>query len=284
MPDYFVPQLQRLQAAPSSALKLPNGIGWVRASDGAYVAYVEGYDADLPSQAHAGNQHAEAAIVAANTQNSQDQALVTLSTGDTPTNRGGASLTVAHENLTGPTPVAASVQAIAAPQLRTIIKQDGTSDFVQKTDTTYVKSALPNFYQPGMDRGTEVYRAAAAWAADTGWHPLPVDTFGYDGNNWNNAWTASGWQAREGTGWYEVYIKVNITNNTGANNEFAIGNSAIESWALEYVPNTLAWILTATRTIYMNSGAIFTPGYFVASNAGFGTAGNEARSTFRRVA
>jgi hypothetical protein len=286
MPDYFVPQLQRLQAAPSSALKLPNGIGWVRASDGAYVAYEQGYDTDAPSQVHAGNQHLEGAVLAANTQNSHDQALVQLSTGDTPTNRGAASITVAHEDLTNPTPAWAAIQLIAAPQFRNLLKNDGTSDYVQNTDTTYVKTpaARSGFHlQSKSDRGVEVYRAAGNWAADTGWHPLPVDTYGYDGQNWYNMWTGTGFGAYE-TGWYEVTILVEITNNTGTNNEFAIGNNAIESFALEYVPNTLAWCLNATRVVYMGAGNIFTPGYFVASNAGFGCAGNAAKASWRRVA
>lgn len=280
MPDYFVPQLQRLQAAPSSALKLPNGIGWVRASDGAYVAYVEGYDANLPSLAHAGNQHAEAAILAANTQASVDQALITLQTGDTPTNRAGASLTIAHENLTGTTPVAATVQAIAAPQLRTIIRQDGASDFVQ----------VHNAGVPKVIKGS---RYAYCYTTSgtgllAGFNQSPTANLNND---------ADGLLAFNGVGYYllapeagdyETIHNLYYQNATGATidhvNGFDVNGTMLGYARVPQCTNTLYYATSVTAIWTLAAGQFVTPAYYLSAIGGFGATVYQDYFQCRRIA
>lgn len=166
---------------------------------------------------------------------------------------------------------------------RLIIDGTGASDFVQKTDTTYVKSQFPGSYQPVMDRPVGVYRAGAAYGAAAGWQNLAVDTYDYDGVNWDGMWNGSSFIAPV-TGWYDCFVRVGMTNNTGAAIEIAVGRTSVESFNLGYVASTQQWTMEGQRTVYLGAGAPFNPGFYASATGGFGVAVYDVRASFRRVA
>lgn len=263
--DQYVPKVTTLAAAPDTTLHLPNAIGWKRASDGAMIAYVEGIDNDgTPSQAHGGTQHLEGAALVAQTKRTTDQAIVLLQTGDIPTGRGGASVTVAHEDLTNPTPVAASVQAVAAPQLRTIIKQDGTSDFTQVMTQSGRNQRMSN--------PAEVYFSGTYNLPVVGWQNIPMTNINYDPDGLLN-WNGTSYALFAPTaGYYRCEFTVSITNNTGANLDVLAGFNSSWWGARTTIGSLWTWGGAISRTFLLNPGTQISGNIWISALGGFGVA------------